>query len=83
MFLCERKTNGRGVANILEFNRILGVSDKIVSVLETYIPDCMHKSNRHLVDHSAYYTTYLNQKYSGAAYTLKYDETSDLNIIIV
>ena len=56
-------------------------SDKIVYVSCEYTPDCMHRRNRHLVDHSGTCICYLTRSGGGTAYTVDYARRKGLRII--
>lgn len=63
------------------YNFIKSKADKIVYTSETYSKDCMLKRNRHLVDNSKYCICYLHQNTGGTAYTVKYAQKNNLEII--
>ncbi len=47
-------------------------ADKIIYTSEDYTKGCMHKRNRHLVDHSSVCVCYLSKQTGGTAYTVDY-----------
>ena len=47
-------------------------ADKVVYTSPEYTPGCMHKRNRHLVDHSSFCICYLKKPMGGTAYTVDY-----------
>ena len=64
-----------------EYERIKALADKVVYTSQEYTKGCMHKRNRHLVDHSSVCICYLTKKDSGTAYTVDYSEKQGLEII--
>ena len=50
-------------------------------VSREYTPDCMHRRNRHLVDHSGTCICYLTKTSGGTAYTVDYARRKRLRII--
>lgn len=55
--------------------------NKVVYVSREYTPDCMHRRNRHLVDHSGTCICYLTRSTGGTAYTVDYARKRGLRII--
>ena len=49
---CEDQTREWRSEDIAVYEDIMRRSDKVVYVSREYTPDCIHKRNRHLVDHS-------------------------------
>ena len=60
------KNDKRLLANLLE------KADEVVYVSERYLPGCMHKRNRYMVDRSELCIAYCVKKTGGTAYTVKY-----------
>ena len=48
---------------------------------EAYTQGCMHRRNRHLVDHSSVCICYLTGSSGGTAYTVNYARKQGLEII--
>ena len=69
------------VLDIMVYEDIKRRSDKIVYVSREYTPDCMHRRNRHLVDHSGTCICYLTRSTGGTAYTVDYARRKGLRII--
>ncbi len=65
----------------LEFNFIIRQADKISYISENYTPYCIKLRNRKLVNNSRYCICYSNKSRGGTAYTVKYAEENDLEII--
>ena len=63
-----------------EYERIKALADKVVYTSQEYTKGCMHKRNRHLVDHSSVCVCYLTKKDGGTAYTVDYAEKQGLEI---
>ena len=80
---CEDQTRGWHSEDIAVYEDIKRRSDKVVYVSREYTPDCMHKRNRHLVDHSGTCICYLTKTFGGTAYTVDYARRRGLRIINV
>ena len=80
---CEDQTRGWRSEDIAVYEDIKRRSDKVVYVSRGYTPDCMHRRNRHLVDHSGTCICYLTRSSGGTAYTVDYARKKGLRIINV
>ena len=78
---CEGQTRGWCSEDIAVYEDIMRRSDKVVYVSREYTPDCMHRRNRHLVDHSGTCICYLTRSGGGTAYTVDYARRKGLRII--
>ena len=78
---CENQTRGWRSEDISVYEDIMNRSDKVVYVSWEYTPDCMHRRNRHLVDHSGTCICYLTRSAGGTAYTVDYVRRKGLRII--
>ena len=78
---CENQTRGWCGEDIAVYEDIKCRSDKVVYVSREYTPDCMHRRNRHLVDHSGTCICYLMKNTGGTAYTVDYARKKGLRII--
>ena len=78
---CEGQTRGWRSEDIAVYEDIKRRSDKVVYVSREYTPDCMHRRNRHLVDHSGTCICYLTRSTGGTAYTVDYARKKGLRII--
>ena len=78
---CEDQARGWRSEDIAVYEDIKRRSDKVVYVSREYTPDCMHKRNRHLVDHSGTCICYLTRTYGGTAYTVDYARRKGLHVI--
>ena len=81
VFPCQAQTRGWPAADVQEYERVKSLVDKVVYTSQEYIKGCMHKRNRHLVDHSSVCVCYLTKKDGGTAYTVNYAERQGLEII--
>ena len=77
VFPCRTQTRGWPAADVQEYERI----NKVVYTSQEYTKGCMHKRNRHLVDHSSVCVCYLTKKDGGTAYTVDYAEKQGLEVI--
>ena len=78
---CEDQTRGWRSEDIAVYEDIKRRSDKVVYVSREYTPDCMHRRNRHLVDHSGTCICYLTRDSGGTAYTVDYARREGLHVI--
>ena len=78
---CENQTRGWHSEDIAVYEDIKCRSDKVVYVSWEYTPDCMHRRNRHLVDHSGTCICYLTRSGGGTAYTVDYARRKGLRIV--
>lgn len=78
---CLTQTKGWPAADVKEYERIKALADKVVYTSQEYTKGCMHRRNRHLVDHSSVCVCYLTKKGGGTAYTVQYAKKHSLEII--
>ena len=78
---CLTQTRGWRPEDIAEYERIKAQADKVVYTAQQYTRGCMHKRNRHLVNHSSVCVCYLNRESGGTAYTVDYAKQQGLEII--
>ena len=78
---CLTQTRGWRPSDVAEYERIKAQADKIVYTAQQYTPGCMHKRNRHLVDHSGVCVCYLTREKGGTAYTVNYAKKQGLNVV--
>lgn len=78
---CLTQTRWWSAADVKEYERIKALADKVVYTSQEYTKDCMHKRNRHLVNHSSVCVCYLTKKDGGTAYTVDYAEKQKLEVI--
>ena len=78
---CLTQARGWPTEDVEEYERIKAQADKVIYTAQEYTKGCMHKRNRHLVDHSSVCVCYLTKKDGGTAYTVDYAEKRGLEII--
>ena len=78
---CLTQTRGWRLEDIAKYERIKSQADKIVYTAQQYTPGCMHRRNRHLVDHSGVCVCYLTKESGGTAYTVNYAKRHGVEII--
>lgn len=78
---CLTQTRGWKPEDIAEYERIKTQADKVIYTAQQYTPGCMHKRNRHLVDHSGVCVCYLTREKGGTAYTVNYAKKQGLNVV--
>ena len=78
---CEDQTREWRSEDIAVYENIKRRSDKVVYVSREYTPDCMHRRNRHLVDHSGTCICYLTRDSGGTAYTVDYARKKGLHVV--
>lgn len=64
-----------------KYEYILRCADEVIYLNETYCTGCMHKRNRFMIDNSSFCVAYLTSKTGGTAYTIKYAEESNVEVI--
>lgn len=69
---CPDQARGWRAEDAAEYERIRSRADKVVYTAGRYTPGCMHRRNRHLVDHSGVCVCYLTRDGGGTAYTVRY-----------
>ena len=78
---CLTQTRGWRLEDIAKYERIKAQADKVVYTAQQYTPGCMHRRNRHLVDHSGVCVCYLTKESGGTAYTVNYAKRHGVEII--
>lgn len=78
---CLTQARGWPTEDVEEYERIKAQADKVIYTAQEYTKGCMHKRNRHLVDHSSICVCYLTEDNGGTAYTVDYAEKRGLEII--
>ena len=78
---CKSQIQGWSEDDVRTYKAIKAMADKVVYMSQEYSPGCMHKRNRHLVDHSGVCVCYLREGRGGTAYTVDYTRTQGLGII--
>lgn len=78
---CLSQTQGWRDEDIKVYESIKTAADKVTYTSEKYTQGCMHKRNRHLVDHSSICVCYLTEDRSGTAYTVNYAKKQGLKVI--
>ena len=78
---CLTQTRGWRPEDVAEYERIKAQADKVVYMAQQYTPGCMHRRNRHLVDHSGVCVCYLTKESGGTAYTVNYAKRHGVEII--
>ncbi len=77
---CKNQTNGWKQKDIVEYQRLLSLADKIIYVSEEYYNGCMQKRNRYMADNSSHCIFYMTSPRGGTAYTVKYAIEKDLEL---
>lgn len=78
---CLSQTRNWREKDIKIYETIKAAADEVVYTSEEYTRGCMHKRNRHLVDHSGVCVCYLTQSKGGTAYTVNYAKKQGLEVI--
>lgn len=78
---CHSQTQGWKEEDIRIYEEIKQSADKVVYTAQEYTPGCMHKRNRHLVDHSSVCVAFLKKPEGGTKYTWDYACQSGLTMI--
>ena len=80
-FPCKDQCKGWRAEEAELYEEIKAQADEFLYVSEEYIKGCMHLRNRKLVDDSAFCICYSKREIGGTAYTVKYAEKSEIEII--
>lgn len=80
---CRDQTKGWSPWDVLKYERIKARADQVVYTGESYVPGCMHRRNRHLVDHSAVCVAYCTRSTGGSAYTVNYAARQGLRVVFL
>lgn len=80
---CQDQASRWQRQEIEEYERIKAAADKVVYTSEHYYNGCMHKRNRHLVEHSSLCICYLTNDSGGTKYTVDYALSSGLEVVNV
>ncbi len=67
--------------DVITYENIKNLADKITYTSDSYYSDCMLKRNRHLVNHSSVCVCYLTKASGGTFYTVNYAQEKGLKII--
>ena len=78
---CRDQADRWNVYDKKVYNDILERADKLVYTAEQYASGCMHRRNRHLVEHSDVCVCYCTKNYGGTAYTVNYAIQRGLRVI--
>lgn len=81
VFPCLSQTRGWEDNDIKIYEEIKARADKVVYTSQEYTRGCMHKRNRHLVDHSGICVCYLRSSKGGTAYTVDYAQKNGVPVI--
>ena len=63
------------------YNNIKQKADCVVCLSETYLPFCMHKRNKYMVDNSSVCICYLRENKGGTMFTVKYATENERTLI--
>ncbi len=78
---CLTQTRGWRAEDVSIYEDIKAKADKVVYTAREYTPGCMHKRNRHLVDHSGVCVCYQTKYTGGTAYTVDYAWGQGLEVV--
>ncbi len=80
---CPNQPRGWPARDAAVYQRIKAQADKVVYISPSYVPGCMQRRNRHLVDHSAVCVAHCEKATGGTAYTVDYARERGLRVILV
>lgn len=80
---CRDQTQGWRQEDVARYEAIKGQADKVVYTSERYTPGCMHRRNRHLVEHSSVCVAYCTRSSGGSAYTVSYARQHGLRVFLL
>ena len=77
---CSTQTKNWLPQDVKIYEEIKKQANKVVYTSQEYAKGCMHKRNRHLVDHSSACICYFSNNKGGTAYTVNYALNKGLTI---
>lgn len=80
---CRDQTRGWKAADARRYRDILSRADKVIYTAAHYFPGCMHRRNRHLVEHSSVCVAYCTRDTGGSAYTADYARQRGLRLVLL
>ena len=80
---CRDQTQGWRQEDVARYEGIKEQADKVVYTSERYTPGCMHRRNRHLVEHSSVCVAYCIRSSGGSAYTVEYARQHGLRVFLL
>lgn len=80
---CRDQTRGWRQEDVARYEAIKRRADKVVYTGEQYTPGCMHRRNRHLVEHSSVCVAYCTRASGGSAYTVSYARQHGLRVFLL
>ena len=78
---CRSQTRGWNENDVKTYETVKAAADEVLYTSEEYTRGCMHKRNRHLVDHSGICVCYLTESKGGTVYTVNYARKSGVPVI--
>lgn len=78
---CMEQTKGWSATDISIYEDIKNRCNKYTYTSEHYYSGCMHKRNRHLVDHSTVCIACLTRQSGGTAFTVDYAKKHNVRVI--
>lgn len=78
---CKNQCRRWSKENVLQYQNILSLADKVVFLAEHYYRGCMQKRNRYMVDNSDYCICYCIRHTGSTAYTVRYAEQQNKTVI--
>lgn len=80
---CPGQPRGWPARDAAVYGRIKAQADKVVYISPRYVPGCMQRRNRHLVEHSSVCVAYCERAAGGTAYTVDYAREQGLRVIFL
>lgn len=80
---CREQAKNWQEKDVQCYHSILQTADKVVYTAEHYTTSCMHRRNRHLVDHSCICVAYCTRFTGGSAYTVRYAQQRGVPVIFL
>lgn len=80
---CPNQPRGWPARDAAVYQHIKAQADKVVYVSPCYLPGCMQRRNRHLVDGSGVCVAYCRKTAGGTAYTVDYAKERGLRVIML
>lgn len=77
---CKEQTKGWNKLDIIKYEKIFNLADKILYISDKYHKRCMLDRNDYLIEKSDYCIAYLTQKRGGTFYTVRRAENKGLQV---
>lgn len=78
---CKNQTAKWNYSQKQQYAQVLNSADEVIYISDAYLPGCMQKRNRFMVDNSNTVIVYIHNASSGTGYTAKYALDKERRVI--